>query len=336
LKRTTISKRVGLLVGREWSFPPAFLEEVNRRDAGVTAEFVKLGAAGMDNISPYDVIIDRISHEVPFYRCYLKQAVVQGVSVVNNPFMWTADDKFFGAALATKLGVASPKTLALPNKSYVPGIIPSESLRNLNYPLDWRAIVEYVGLPCVLKDAHGGGWKEVYVCHSLDELIHHYDNSGLLTMVVQEFIRWEQFVRCLCVGQEQILPIKYDPRERRYLLDHAHLSPKLGAQVVRDAQTLVRALGYDMNSIEFAIRDGVPYAIDFMNPAPDMDINSLTPHYFEWVVRSMADLAIRLALEPRPQARDLRWNALFGGRGSPAEPGKSAATSRRKPSSSKP
>ena len=78
-------------------------------------------------------------------------------------------------------------------------------------------------------------------------------------------------------------------------MEHDHLSPELGTRVVSDALTLVRALGYDMNSIEFAVRDGVPYAIDFMNPAPDMDINSLTPHYFEWVVKHMADMAIRLA-----------------------------------------
>jgi hypothetical protein len=319
-------KRIGLIVGREWSFPPAFLEQVRRREAGVEAEFVKVGAPGMDDVPPYDVIIDRISHEVPFYRTYLKQAVVQGVTVINNPFMWTADDKFFGAALASKLGVASPKTLALPNKSYIPGIVPNESLRNLEYPLDWAGIVEHIGLPCILKDAHGGGWKEVYVCHTLDELIHHYDNSGLLTMVVQEFIRWDQFVRCLCIGQEEILPMKYDPRERRYLVEHEHLSPEVGARVVQDARTLVRALGYDMNSIEFAIRDGIPYAIDFMNPAPDMDVNSLTPHYFEWVVGRMVDLAITLALEPRPQAREMRWHSLFGGdvggtrAGAPASP----------------
>ena len=306
-------KRIGLIVGREWSFPPAFLEEVRRRNAGVEADFVKIGAPGMTDVPPYDVIIDRISHEVPFYRTYLKQAVVQGVTVINNPFMWTADDKFFGAALASKLGVAHPKTLALPNKAYIPGIVPDESLRNLVYPLDWAGIIEHIGLPCILKDAHGGGWKEVYVCHTLDELIHHYDNSGLLTMVVQEFIRWDQFVRCLCVGQEEILPMKYDPRERRYLVEHAHLSSEVGSRVVQDARTLVQALGYDMNSIEFAIRDGIPYAIDFMNPAPDMDVNSLTPHYFEWVVGRMADLAIKLALEPRPQAREMRWHALFGG-----------------------
>src|SRR5437660_245200 len=37
------TKRVGLLVGREWSFPPAFIQEVKKRDAGVVAEFVKIG-----------------------------------------------------------------------------------------------------------------------------------------------------------------------------------------------------------------------------------------------------------------------------------------------------
>jgi hypothetical protein len=322
-----MTKRIGLMVGREWSFPPAFMEEVNRRQAGVTAEFVTVGAASMDQVPPYDVIVDRISHEVPYYRSYLKHAVVQGVTVVNNPFMWSADDKFFGATLATRLGVASPKTLALPNKGYIPGIVPGESLRNLQYPLDWKGIVDFIGLPCILKDAYGGGWKEVYVCHSLDELIHHYDASGLLTMVVQEFIRWEQFVRCLCIGQDEILPMKYDPRERRYLTDHAHLSPDLGARVVQDARTLVRALGYDMNSIEFAIRDGIPYAIDFMNPAPDMDVNSLTPHYFEWVVKAMADMTIRLAKEPRPQAKEMRWQTLFGGAAASAKPARIRRTS---------
>ena len=304
-------RKVGLLVGREWSWPPAFIDRVNQRDAGVEAEFVQLDAVRMDEPCPYAVIVDRISHEVPYYRSYLKYAVLQGVTVINNPFMWTADDKFFGATLATKLGVASPKTAALPNKEYVPGIKHDESLRNLRYPLDWKGLVAYVGLPCVLKDAHGGGWKDVYICRSLDELIHHYDSSGRLTMVVQEFIEWDQFVRCLAIGQEDVLPMKYDPRERKYHVDHAHLSPALGGRIVRDTLALVRALGYDMNSLEFAVRDGVPYAIDFMNPAPDMDIYSLTPTYFEWVVERMANLVIRLAKEPRPQARDLKWDGLL-------------------------
>ena len=306
--------RIGLLVGREWSFPPAFIDEIRRRDAGVDAEFVTLGGTAMDQPVPYSVIIDRISHEVPYYRSYLKYASLQGATIVNNPFMWSADDKLFGASLATRLGIASPKTVALPNKEYVPGIVHDESLRNLQYPLDWQAIVDYVGIPCVLKDAHGGGWRDVYVCRSLDELLHHYNQSGRLTMIVQEFIEWEQFVRCLVIGQRDVLPMKYDPRERKYVVEHEHLSPELGRRIVDDSLTLVRALGYDMNSMEWAVRDGVPYAIDFMNPAPDMDVYSLTPHYFEWTVSRMADLAIRLAKTKHPVREPRRGEFLLGRR----------------------
>jgi hypothetical protein len=324
-------KTVGLIVGREWSFPPALIEEVARRDAGVVVEYVRLGGTAMDETPAYDVIIDRISHEVPYYRTFLKHAALAGVTVVNNPFMWSADDKLFGASLATRLGVASPRTVALPNREYVPGIKHDESLRNLRYPLDWQAIVDYVGLPCILKDAHGGGWRDVYICRSLDDLLHHYDESGLLTMIVQEFIDWDYFVRCLAIGQRDVLPMKYDPKQRRYHVEHEHLTPELGARIVGDSLTLMRALGYDMCSLEFAVRDGVPYAIDFMNPAPDMDVNSLTPHYFEWAVRKMADLSIRLATAPG-RARDVRRGEfLLGRREADAVPAETVETVVRTP-----
>ena len=115
--------------------------------------------------------------------------------------------------------------------------------------------MDYVGLPCILKDAHGGGWKEVYVCHTLDELIHTTTNSGLLTMIVQEFIEWDQFVRCICLGQEDVLPMKYDPTAAQVPASSTTISrPSSVQRVVEDSQTLVRALGYDMNSIEWAIR----------------------------------------------------------------------------------
>ncbi len=292
-------RRIGIIVGREWSWPPAFLEEVNRRAAGVTAEFVTLGTPGLDDPLRYDVIIDRISHEVPFYRSFLKHAVVRGVRVINSPLMWSADDKFFGATLAEALGIRSPRTMLLPHKEYVPGIDHQESLRNLAYPLDWQRVVDTIGLPCILKDAHGGGWRDVYVCHTLDELLMHYNESGLLTMIVQEFIAWDEFVRCICIGRDHVAPIRYDPHTRRYHESLDYLPRPMLREIVRQSRRLVRALGYDMNSIEWAIRDGVPYAIDFMNPAPDFDINSLGPRWFRWAVRRMADVAIALALEER-------------------------------------
>jgi hypothetical protein len=290
--------RIGLIVGREWSFPPAFIDAVKRRRAGVSAEYASLDATMMAQPVPYTLLIDRISHEVGFYRTYLKHAAIQGVTVINNPFMWSADDKFIDATLAVRHGVAHPKTMVLPNKDYIPGISHTESLRNLAYPLNWRGVAEQIGFPCVLKDAHGGGWRDVYICQSMEELLSHYNESGLLTMVVQEFIKWEQYTRCMVLGREHVLVMPYDPRERKYITDPDYLGKELHDRIAAEALTLCRVLGYDMNTVEFAVRDGVPYAIDFMNPAPDMDINSLTPSYFEWVVEHMADLAVRLATAP--------------------------------------
>jgi len=303
-------EKIGLIVGREWSWPPAFIEEVNQRDQGVSAEYVKLGGTTMNEACPYAVIVDRISHEVPYYRTYLKNAVLQGTRVVNNPFMWTADDKFFGASLITRLGIVSPKTVALPNKDYIPGIVHNESLRNLIFPLDWQQLVDYLGgFPIVLKDAHGGGWKNVNIVHSFDELWDAYNDSGLLTMVMQEFIKWDNYIRCMCLGQSEILVMKYDPNERRY--SHHDLTSTVYERIVNDSIKLVKAFDYDMNTVEWALRGDVPYAIDFMNPAPDMDVNSLGYEFHRWCVEHMADMCIRFAKDPRPQIKEMRWNQLF-------------------------
>ena len=305
-----MTKLVGLMVGREWSMPPALIDVIKSRKAGVEADYVRIGETRMDEPCPYAVIIDRISHEVPYYRTYLKNAVLQGTAVINNPFMWSADDKFFGSSVATKLGVAHPKTVALPNREYIAGIKHDESLRNLKYPLDWNAILDYIGLPCILKDAHGGGWRDVFVCRSMDEVIHHYDSSGLLTMVLQEFIEWEHYVRCLVLGQEHVMPMKYDPKERRYLVEHAHLSPELGKRIVEDSLAICRAFGYDMNSVEFAVRGGVPYAIDFMNPAPDAELASVGEFYHKWIVDSVTDLVFKRLAEP-VRNQQYSWDALL-------------------------
>jgi len=235
--------KIGILTGMEWSWPPAFIEEVAKRDEGVVAEFIKLGGTEMNAPSPYRVIVDRISHEIPYYRSYLKNAVLQGTMVINDPFMWTSDDKYFGASIITKLGLASPRTIVLPNKDYIPGIDRDKSLRNLIFPLDWKAIVDHIGMPLVLKDAHGGGWKEVYIVHSMEELIYRYDQAGLLTMIVQEFIEWDHYVRCICLGREEILPIKYNPKEKKYYVEHDHMTPELGSRVVHDAKLICQAFG---------------------------------------------------------------------------------------------
>jgi hypothetical protein len=304
---------VGLMVGRENTFPRPFLDVVNMRGAevGVRAEMAVLGGAAELEEPRYAVIVDRISHEVPYFRAHLKSAALMGTVVVNDPFWWGADEKFFECTLARKLGVAVPKTVVLPNKEYIPDIDPSVSLRNLRFPLDWEGIVSYTGLPAVLKPNTGGGWKDVHIVGSLEELWRAYDTSGQKTMILQEFIDWQDYVRCICIGRQHILPIRYDPRRpfhERYRVDE-HLSSELYEASVHGARTLVDALGYDMDTVEFAVRDGVLYAIDFLNPAPDFDNFSIKEDNFGWVLDRMSDLVISYALgqaEP-PWKGEQRW-----------------------------
>lgn len=307
-------KRIGLLCGREYSFPPAFIEKVNELGAphDIVGEFVKLGGTLMGEAPRYAVIVDRISHEVEYYRGYLKHAMMQGTYVINNPFWWTADDKFFNYAVMAKLGVAIPKTVLLPQKGYPWDVdITSESLRNMEYPLDWDALVAHIGLPAILKPYSGGGWKHVYKVNTKEELWAAYDGTSPYCMTLQEFIDFDKYVRCFTFGKDDIVPVAYDPRERRYLVIHEYLSAELGARVVRDAQLINQALGYEMNTVEFAIKDGVPYAIDFLNPAPDFERDRITQFYFDMVVEKMATLCIDRALNGDTANTWPRWPELI-------------------------
>ena len=308
--------KIGIMFGMENTFPPALVERVNNmKVAGVTAEFVKLGGVKMADPSNYRVIIDRISQDIPFYRACLKHAALGGTIVINNPFWWTADDKFFNYALASKLGVAIPSTVILPHQKHPEGTT-DQSMRNLMYPLNWEEIFEYVGFPAFLKPYSGGGWKHVYKVHSPEEFFHHYNQTGDLCMTLQHGVEFNEYFRCYVVGQEKVHIMHYDPRaphHERYVKHPPPTDPKLVDRVVKDSQTLCRALGYDLNTVEFAVEDGVPYAIDFLNPAPDADINSVGRENFEWIVDAVAEMAVKKALSDDNPAKELRWASFLAG-----------------------
>jgi glutathione synthase/RimK-type ligase-like ATP-grasp enzyme len=308
-------KRVGVLVGREKTFPEALINGINERGKGdVVAEYLKVGGIQYDAPPRYDLVVDRISHEVPFYRATLKRMALEGTIIINNPFWWSADDKFFNYSLGRKLGVAIPKTVLLPQKDYIEGIV-TESLRNLEFPLDWQGIIDYVGLPAFLKPFDGGGWKNVSKINSLEELWTEYDKTGTLCMTLQESIDFQQFVRCYCVGQQEVMIMAYDPRKpylsgEQYVHNPDYLSPKLAERVRADVRTLCSALGYDINTVEFAIKDEVPYAIDFMNPAPDAELASVGEFYHNWITQAVTDLVFRRLSEKTDRPR-YRWDALL-------------------------
>jgi glutathione synthase/RimK-type ligase-like ATP-grasp enzyme len=289
-------QNIGILYGMENTFPNAFVEHINSRNIpGVTAEHIRVGGVRVGEDSGYAVIVDRISQDVEFYRAFLKNAALKGTVVLNDPFRWSAHDKFTHYALAEKLGLSVPRTVVLPHKSHPPGTT-VQSLRNLMFPLNWDEIFDYVGLPAFLKPLGRGGWLSVQRVESRDHFFSAYDQSGPACMLLQAAVEYQKHYRCYVVGdQVRVLRFQPDqPSHLRYIADGAE-SQSLCERLVKDARTLCGALGYDINAVEFAVRDGVPYLMDSFNPAPDADSHSVGASNFEWIVEAVSDLAIRKA-----------------------------------------
>src|SRR5260370_494549 len=166
-----------------------------------------------------------------------------------------------------------------------------------------------------MKPFDGGGWKNVSRVNSLEGLWAEFDKTGTLCMTLQQFIDFDQFVRCYCIGQEEVMIMPYDPRKpylsgEQYIHDPNYLEPKLHVRVIKDVRTLNRALGYDINTVEFAIKDGIPYAIDFMNPAPDAELQSDGEFYHNWVTEAVTNLVFKRLSEPA-HAPNYRWDAML-------------------------
>ena len=306
-------KKIGILFGQENTFPPAFVERVNsKKEKGITAEFVKIDKVVQGDPSGYDVIIDRISQDVPFYRAFLKNAALNGTAVINNPFWWSADEKFFNNALMTKLEVAVPKTVLLPSNQH-PDDTNANSFRNLDYPLNWDAMFSYVGFPAYFKPFAGGGWKNVYRLESPDDFFKAYNETGQLVMMLQEEIQFTEYFRCYALDKKDFHIMRYDPKQPhhlRYVINPEPIDKTLMEKLMKSLTTISNALGYDFNTIELAIRDGIPYAIDFCNPAPDAEKTSVGEENFNWIVEAAANMAIRRAKAHKKGQNNLTWGTF--------------------------
>ncbi len=215
---------------------------------GITAEFVNLGGVTIAQPSGYSVIVARISHDMPFYRSYLKNAALTGTHIINNSFWWSAEDKFFNYALASKLGVAVPKTVLLPH----PPKINSPAMRYVQHPLDWEPIFStWAFRTSRLHD--GDGWRDVFEVGNPDEFFNALDQTRNFCMILRAAVNLQQYFRCYVIGQSEVRIVPYGPRlpnENRSLLDAPGCDPQLLERIEKDALALCKCLGHDLNAVE--------------------------------------------------------------------------------------
>ncbi|WP_025761697.1 ATP-grasp domain-containing protein [Dyadobacter tibetensis] len=311
-------KRIGLLYAAENTFPNALIERINSKNvSGVLAESVRIDQASPVSPLNYDLIIDRIGPTIPFYQSVLKQAALQGTTILNNPFWVGTDEKFFNMNVALKLGIPIPKTVLLPSKERPDGTS-ENSFRNLSFPMAWEEMFRYVGFPAFLKPHRRIGHKKVFKVVNAHDLWHKHEETGQEAMMLQQEIKFDAYFRCYYVGGEQVLIMPYEPHNPhhlRYATENRIPEEKRTAllgQMETMTIRLNKALGYDISAVEFAIQGDTPYLIDPCDPIPDADIYSIGPEYFEWVVEAVANLAISKALYEYKSENHLTWGDSVG------------------------
>lgn len=301
----------------EETFPPALRERINEmgKESGVTAEFCRMDIWRADEPKRYDVVLDRISQDVPFYRAVLKNMMLAGTKIINNPLWMNADEKFFSYAICAKAGVNVPRTALVPSKNNPPDTT-AKSFRNLAFPLSWDALFDHIKFPAYFKPHSGGGWKSVYKVNNIEEFFRAYDETDTLVMTLQENIDFTEYYRCYCIGKKYVHIMPYEPRNPHHLRYQADFSAsdKLRKEMEKTCILICQTLGYDFNTIEFAVRDGIPYAIDFTNPAPDAEKTSVGDENFEWILDTSAKYLIETALEvskKKPSKKKPNWREMI-------------------------
>ena len=208
----------------------------------------------------------------------------------------------------TQIGIPVPKTAILPSFE-LPTDTTHDSFTNLAYPLNWEEIFSYVGFPAYMKPFAGGGWKSVYRLNNAEEFYQKHTETGQLVMMLQEEIVFEEYYRCYCIGGKHVRIMPYEPRNPFHMRYTASFTPT--EERLKQMEEIVlrinNYLGYDFNTVELAIRDGIPYAIDFCNPAPDAEKDSVGEENFEWVVETAANYAVERAVAQKDGADNLTW-----------------------------
>ncbi len=318
-----LTRRIGLSLGADLCWPLAFEEILRRLDPVVKrgsdtirfhVERVTIEPYDLRRATPYDVILDRVTHWYPTTREWIKKAVIMdGSYVLNNPWAIQSMEKQTTYCAMMRLGLPVPDTWMVPPKEY-------EELQDLQPTLERYAklfdlgeVGRSLGYPMFMKPYDGGAWKGVSRIETEEQLRDAYEKSGRLLMHLQRSVEgFDFFARCVGVGP-QVRIVPYDPSaalHERYQVDDAGLEPEDRTVLEDMTLTINTFFNWDFNSCE-ALRQGdVWHPIDFANACPDSQVTSLHYHW-PWLVKAKIKWALFCAATKRTRSMNLDWQPYY-------------------------
>ena len=297
-------KRIGILYGRERAFPGAIMERVAEMGAGrVEVEPITLGGIDHAAARPFDLILDRISHQVEFYASALRKYELDGTVVVPTTGSTTTTDRLLAGAVAQSAGVATPRRVALPSREH-PAEVGAESLTNLRFPLDWERIFEIIGFPALLRPLHRGTHDAATIVHDADELFRAYAGTGSRVMVLEEILPVEARYRCFVVGAAvRAVPDQAEAPTGRFAADPSTLAAELRDRITSAAVRLARAFRTDMAAFDFfETADGTVYLADAPSMRPIAEPELLGEANFRWLADATASWLVSRLAEQKPDS----------------------------------
>ena len=319
----TATRHIGLSLGADICWPIAFEEilgnaklelKVGREVIDFACERVAIEPFSLAPGCKYDVVVDRLTHWFTLQREWIKKAILMdGLYVYNNPWSVQSYTKHSSYCAMTALGMPVPDTVMLPQKTYEPKDDLEFTLRAYAKMFDVTEIGDKVGYPSFMKPYDGGGWQGVSKADDAAELKQAYEESDRYLMHVQKGVDGSDlFVRAIGIGP-QVRLIKYDPGKplhERYTIERDFCSKRDEQVLIDTCLTINTFFGWDFNSCETLRRDGVFYPIDFANPCPDSQINSIHYHW-PWYLTSNLKWAVFAAATRRSMPMNLDFKPFY-------------------------
>lgn len=318
-----VTRNIGLSLGADICWPLAFEQiladsklslKVGKDVIDFACERVGLEPFALEKGCKYDVVVDRLTHWFTLQREWIKKGVLMDdLYVYNNPWSVQSYEKHTSYCAMTALGMPVPKTVMLPQKSYGELSDLDFTLKEYARMFELDAIGDGLAYPSFLKPFDGGGWRGVSKVDDAAELGKAYDESGQDLMHLQAAVHgFDEFVRAVGIGP-QVRVMKYDPSQPlhgRYRVDRDFLT-KQDEQLVIDTTLTINAFfGWDFNSCEMLSKDGVYYPIDFANPCPDSQVNSIHYHW-PWYVLSNLKWAVFNAATNRKMRKTVDFEPFY-------------------------
>lgn len=293
-------KKIGIFCGADTFFPLSLIDYVNSKSNGIKAELVKLGTHRIEDKFDYELIFDRVSRDVPMYQSILKTLSLNGVIVINDPFLKCLEDYFFQLSVAIQLGFNVPETALIPTKSHPEGTT-SDTFKNLIYPLNWSDLFDYIGFPMYIR-LNQIGWENLtYKVFNPMEFFSAYDISGSKQLVLQKFYEYSAFYRAFVIGKKFIKVFKYDsdkPLVSRYSRVNSGLTPKQKKEIEMIASSLCNALNLDFTTVDLGFYGDKIFVVNFYNVAPKIDNIIFSDDDFNWFVYTTGDYLISVVENP--------------------------------------